>query len=53
MRLKSVSDFKELYFIKFMRNLICCLKVRFHAAKFSSGRDKSVKFGLQLELQSK
>ena len=50
MRLRNVSDFKKLYFIKFMRNLICCLKVRFHAVKFSSGYGKSVKFGLQLEL---
>ena len=28
MGLKNMSDFKELCFIKIMRNVICCLKVR-------------------------
>ena len=29
MTLKNISDFKELYFTKIIRNMICCVKVFF------------------------
>ena len=33
MGLKNMSDFRELYFKKIMRNVICCLKVHRYLTK--------------------